>query len=162
METGLVNRSIREKVQYFLKRWNRQSNSLNYDQKREIGVSYLVNIVGIEYDASERLLEGDGEAYREFITRVNPVDLLKNDYESFWYSVHDIIPFEYSKQDLEWLIQFGVNGVIESMLIQFCPEPEKGCEIPESLSRLRRHVTDIRDWKKDRLFGESISEKELL
>lgn len=97
------------KVDYFENLWKEQGRTLTIKQKDEIGIAYLKHIIGADDATINAFLDEDNLKEHNNATYVigmmmAGVNPCKHDIKSFWQAM-DKIGVEYSKEDLEFLLE---------------------------------------------------------
>ncbi|MDO8508788.1 MAG: hypothetical protein Q7S27_03835 [Nanoarchaeota archaeon] len=94
-----------EKVgQELSRKWYLSGNSLSFEQKDKIGVSYLINILGVDEKTVQDFLKTIPGSYNEIGLRQSGLIKRKEDYKKFWEEVSQISPQFHTAENLEWLI----------------------------------------------------------
>jgi len=107
-----------EKVQYFYDLWCEQAFTSEDNKKDSVAEAYCIHFLGTTKQKFEDF-KGSSIHIYDYIGQLQSGLLdRKKDFESFWNEMSKIFPYDYTEEDLEYLIGHG-NLPIFSLMNQF-------------------------------------------
>lgn len=100
---------------YFVLMWKQQKDTLDAQQKDEIGKSYLKHILGVDDKTIERFLDDDLDANHAIGMLQSGSGTRRRDYDCFWNRVAEIIP--YDKEEMGWLAAHSQDDFAPYLLV---------------------------------------------
>ncbi|MDP2908744.1 MAG: hypothetical protein Q8N77_02970 [Nanoarchaeota archaeon] len=111
-------KSSDEREQYFYDLWCEQAFTSDNDQKHAVVESYLLNVLGVSKQVFEDFKEMERDAYYQVGMLQGGARERKSDFKSFWGDMHKLYPVDYSKEDIDFLVESEVYAVF-ALIDQF-------------------------------------------
>jgi len=99
-----TNPQLVARVRELKSRWERQE--LTLDQKNQVGIAFVANVLGLDREVAEAFVQGDPTAH----SRVNDA-FASQSYDvncqgqAFWQEIDRIFPNLHTEEDLEFLLR---------------------------------------------------------
>jgi hypothetical protein len=100
-----------ERVQYFYDLWCEQAFTSEGKKQDSVAKAYCLHVLGISKYNFEDFRDHSIQAYDHVGQLQSGLLDRKNDFKSFWDEMSNIFPYDYIKEDLEFLISNGETPV---------------------------------------------------
>ncbi len=96
-----------ERVQYFYDLWCEQAFTSEEDKKDSVAKAYCIHLLGVSKYNFQDFKVNSVRAYDHIGQLQSGLLDRKNDFKSFWDEMSNIFPYDYTKEDLEFLVSHG-------------------------------------------------------